>query len=755
MICSQTSPCSGAHVVLEVIFGASAPQRRRHVTTLTEAWLPPARLLGARDNCTELRTSMMVQRSGHGARASSGDAQMNSIPATLATRRPENAVLPLERTASDNDGGVQQNLARPARRNILETPQQTRREPGRQVDGVQWEDQGELPSDTRRIISGHRTSLVGRARARASEFGALKAEELRSRLDAALRRDGDALDAVAVLFALIDSGKKPAASPASKLIALLCGQGFAVDAYDIYATCTRHGISLLPYAPERLTQALAKCGETRRALELHAAARNAGSPPNPAIYCSLISALGKEEGTAGPQQAMELWREALARGVVPDLPLWNSTLVAAVSLGPWDVVEGILEDMRAAGVPLGVRTFNILIKGYGIHGRAEDARTVLSRMRRCRVSPSSATYSSLVVAFVRLGLMPQAEGVLRQARVMGAPPDVKTYTALIKGYCDGDMLADATATLQKMREEGITPNEVSYTTVIDACTRSLNLSAAKKVLSQMVAAGVAPNAVTYNALLRGYSQCMQLRDVKELVAKMKERGVAPTPATYNTLIDACIRHQDSVGAMAAYEEMRREGIAPTAVTYTTLIKCYCLDRQPGAALRIFRAMEEDGRVRVDAAAYNALIHCFACAGMMADAAGVLSSMRRARVPPSRATYGALISGYGRTGEIDAAMALYEEMSGIGGQVAPDERVYDMLVDGCVRAERFCLAMALVERMQELGVSPDKFVQKYPKRSMFKASSPKSNVAFERFKFWLGLRNSYYDSDFDWRDCLES
>ena len=118
-----------------------------------------------------------------------------------------------------------------------------------------------------------------------------------------------------------------------------------------------------------------------------------------------------------------------------------------------------------------------------------------------------------------------------------------------------------------------------------------------------------------------------------------------------------------------------------------------------------------------------------------------------------------------------AVDVVRRFHGAGG--TPDQQMLDQLVDLCVRTGEFKVAMQAVRAMELMGTEVDKgkykaLVVRQMKRqeragqgggggggasglggrarSQQAQRKQEKIVQFERFKFWLGLPNSYYDND---------
>jgi pentatricopeptide repeat protein len=273
--------------------------------------------------------------------------------------------------------------------------------------------------------------------------------------------------------------------------------------------------------------------------------------------------------------------------------------------------------------------------------------------------------------------------------------------------------------------------------------------------------------VTYNVLIKGYCQQLQMSRAKELLEEMTtDAGIEADVVTYNTLIDGCVLMDDSAGALALFNEMRSRGVAPSAVSYTTLMKAFAASGQPKVAHKVFDEMEKDPRVMVDRAAWNMLVEGYCQQGLLETAKQTVERMKERGVQLDVATYGSLAKGIAIARKPGEALLLWNEVKDrceAGGKppFKPDEELLDALADVCVRGAFFKKALEIVACMEENGIAPNKtkykkiYIEMHSRMFTSKHASQarqdrrrERKRAAEAFKFWLGLPNSYYGSE--WR-----
>nr|CAB3478013.1 unnamed protein product [Digitaria exilis] len=510
--------------------------------------------------------------------------------------------------------------------------------------------------------------------------------------------------------------------------------------------------------------------------------------------------------------------ELVSLSCLPDTAAFNAALSACADAGDCGRFRQLFDGMREWNAAADALTYNVVIKMCARAGRKGLVARVLERMLSSGVTPCATTFHSLVAAFVGFGDIPAAERIVQAMReerrdiaiameceddvadveqgaaaallddIVAKPeqgtddevpllpkaylPNARVYTTLMKGYMNAGRVDDVVAVLRAMRREAETapasrPDHVTYTTVISSLVAAGDMTRARAVLDEMAAAGVPANRVTYNVLLKGYCQQLQMSKARELFEEMATNaGIQPGVVTYNTLMDGCVRTDDSAGAVALFNEMRSRGIAPSTASYTTLMKAFAASGQPKVAHKVFDEMERDPRVAVDRAAWNMLVEGYCRVGHLETAKQVVERMKERGVRPDVATYGSLAKAVAAARKPGEALVLWNEVKERCLEEA-DEELLGALADVCVRAAFFKKALEIVACMEEKGIAPNKtryrkmYIEMHSRMFTSKHASQarqdrrrERKRAAEAFKFWLGLPNSYYGSEWRVEPLLE-
>ncbi|KAI3995220.1 hypothetical protein MKX01_032022 [Papaver californicum] len=472
----------------------------------------------------------------------------------------------------------------------------------------------------------------------------------------------------------------------------------------------------------------------------------------------------------------------------PDVLTYNIVIKLCARANRKDLLVRVLERILDEGIVPCVTTLHSLLAAYVGFNDLETAEKMVQAMREGRNDLCK------ILRDCNLENPIQIEGEVFEQLLLPKPttmsnyeppllpkvykPDSRIYTTLMKGYMKEGRISDVVRMLEAMRQQTDSsshPDHVTYTTVISALVKVGAMERARQVLTEMARVGVPANRITYNILLKGYCQQIQIEKAKELIKEMvSSAGIEPDVVSYNILIDGLILIDDSAGAFEYFIEMRARGIAPSKVSYTTLMKAFASSGQPRLVQKVFDEMLKDPRVNVDQVAWNMLVEGYCKLGLVEEAKKTVQRMRENGFYPNVATYGSLANGIAVARKPGEALLLWNEVKGrckvekegVSSATSlppliPDEGLLDTLADVCVRAAFFKKALEIVVCMEEYGISPNKtkytriyvemhsrmFTSKHASKARQDRRSDRKKAA-EAFKFWLGLPNSYYGSE--WR-----
>ncbi|KAJ0088162.1 hypothetical protein Patl1_32034 [Pistacia atlantica] len=462
-----------------------------------------------------------------------------------------------------------------------------------------------------------------------------------------------------------------------------------------------------------LAVAAAKSGHTLYASSIIKSMLRSSYLPHVKAWSAVVSRLAASADD-GPTEAIKLFDSVVRRvrkfsdpTIVsdsrPDTAAYNAVLNACANLGNTKKFLQLFNRMSEFGSEPDVLTYNVMIKLCARAGRKNLLVFVLERILEMEIPLCMTTLHSLVAAYVGFGDLEMAENMVQAMR-----EGRRDLCRILRDLNFDDLSEDSRG------------NEGDEDVFEKLLPNSISPSSEPPLLSKVYA----PNSRIYTTLMKGYMN---------------------------------------------------EGIAPTKVSYTTLMKAFALSGQPKLARKVFDEMVKDPRVKVDLVAWNMLIEGHCRMGFIEEAKRLVQRMKEEGFYPNVATYGSLANGISLARKPGEALLLWKEvkercevkMEGMKSDsdslppLKPDEGLLDALADVCVRAAFFKKALEIIACMEENGIPPNKtkykkiYVEMHSRMFTSKHASQarqdrrkERKRAAEAFKFWLGLPNSYYGSE--WR-----
>ncbi|XVF07965.1 hypothetical protein REPUB_Repub06bG0184800 [Reevesia pubescens] len=560
-----------------------------------------------------------------------------------------------------------------------------------------------------------------------------------------------------------------------------------------------------------LASASAKSGHTFYASSLIKSMLRSGYLPHVKAWSAVVSRLSTESPSESINLFDSITRRvrrfkdpSIVADSKPDTAAYNAVLNACANLGDKSKFLKLFDEMSERRCEPDILTYNVMIKLCARADRKDLLVFVLERIVEKRIRFCMTTLHSLVAAYVGFDDLETAEEIVQAMRegrndlckilrdanledLKQAEEDNKDYDDDEEEEEEEENRKDLSQSERDVIFEKLLPNSIEpsseppllpkvyapnsriYTTLMKGYMKT----------AEMTRIHVPANRITYNILLKGYCQQLQIDKAKELLREMADDAeIKPDVVSYNILIDGCILTDDSAGALAFFNEMRERGIAPTKISYTTLMKAFALSGQPKLANKVFDEMLRDPRVKVDLVAWNMLVEGYCRLGLVEEAKKIIQRMKENGFYPNVATYGSLANGISLARKPGEALLLWKEIkerfemkkegenpysdSSSPPPLKPDEGLLDTLADICVRAAFFKKALEIVACMEENGIPPNKtkykkiYVEMHSRMFTSKhASQARQDRRIERkraaeaFKFWLGLPNSYYWSEWQY------
>lgn len=166
--------------------------------------------------------------------------------------------------------------------------------------------------------------------------------------------------------------------------------------------------------------------------------------------------------------------------------------------------------------------WNSVIDGLAVHGYAEEALTMFSRMEKEKIRPNGVTFVSVLAACSHAGLVEEGRrrflDMIHHYEIL---PEMKHYGCMVDLLCKAGLLEETLEVIKGMRLE---PNAVVWGALLGGCRLHKNLDIAQVALDNLTI--LEPNNTGYYTLLLNmYAEANRWSEVSRIRATLKTSGV--------------------------------------------------------------------------------------------------------------------------------------------------------------------------------------------------------------------------------------
>ncbi|XP_062194136.1 pentatricopeptide repeat-containing protein At1g52640, mitochondrial-like [Phragmites australis] len=235
----------------------------------------------------------------------------------------------------------------------------------------------------------------------------------------------------------------------------------------------------------------------------------------------------------------------LLRSLLSDLPpsalsrdLFPLLFRAYARAGLPDDAIRAFSSMEGFGFPPVLADLHSLLFALSHNGLVEHAEAFF-RESATQFDVSAKTYTILISGWAVVSKPENARKLFDEIVQRGVEPDIPAYNALIDALCRGGDVALAQEQLKDMqRSRGLVPDAATYGPFLRSACASKDAHAALRVLDRMRARDLTPNVFTYNAVIRLLCELGEVDEAYNILCEMASRGEKPDVWSYNTLLNA-------------------------------------------------------------------------------------------------------------------------------------------------------------------------------------------------------------------------
>jgi len=167
-------------------------------------------------------------------------------------------------------------------------------------------------------------------------------------------------------------------------------------------------------------------------------------------------------------------------------------------------------------------TWNVLITGYGIHGRGQKAIQLFKSMQNAGFRPDSVTFIGLLTACNHAGLVAEGLEYLGQMQsLFGIKPKLEHYACVVDMLGRAGRLYEALELVNELPDK---PDSRIWSSLLSSCRNYRDLDIGEKVAKKLLELGPdkAENYVLISNLYAGLGKWDEVRKMRQ---RMKEIGL--------------------------------------------------------------------------------------------------------------------------------------------------------------------------------------------------------------------------------------
>ncbi|KAJ4961636.1 hypothetical protein NE237_021546 [Protea cynaroides] len=338
-------------------------------------------------------------------------------------------------------------------------------------------------------------------------------------------------------------------------------------------------------------------------------------------------------------------------------------------------------------------SYNSLISGLLHDGFSSMVLNLFKEMRESLGRESSSvTFASVISACSDLSdhrLGRQVHG-LSLKYIFSS--DVMVGTALVGMYSKFGCWVRA---YEIFKELGGSRNLITWNSMISGLMLNGQCVAAVQLFEELELDGLEPDSATWNSMISGFAQLQKGYKAFSFFNKMQSAGATPSLKSITSLLLACSTLSALLCGKEIHGHIIRTGVDGDELICTALIDMYMKCGCSSWARNIFDLVESSD----DPALWNAMISGYGRNGEMKSALEIFDLMKEEGLQPNLVTFTSLISACSHNGCIGEGYEIFRMMSRDCG-LSPTNIHFSCMVDLLGRAGRLNEAKDLIQEMPE-------------------------------------------------------
>ncbi|KAL1534986.1 pentatricopeptide repeat-containing protein-like protein [Salvia divinorum] len=299
-----------------------------------------------------------------------------------------------------------------------------------------------------------------------------------------------------------------------------------------------------------------RCGKPKKAIDIFREMKQVGLKPNEATVVAVLAA-------CADLGALDLGRwihdYSDKSGFKENVLICNTLIDMYIKCGCLKAAKDVFEGMKKRTVV----SWSSMIQGLALHGNADEALGLFSKMIQTRMKPNDVTFIGLLNACSHMGLINEGRAFFaRMTTDFAITPSIEHYGCMVDLLSRAGLLQEAYEFIKQMP---ITPNAAIWGALLGGCKVHKNIEMAEVAMRHMHE--LDPHNDGYYVVLANiYSEAKKWEDAARVRKLMKERGLKKTygcsSITINGLVHEFVAGDESHSQSEEIFEKWNELVVP-------------------------------------------------------------------------------------------------------------------------------------------------------------------------------------------------
>ncbi|XP_057982480.1 pentatricopeptide repeat-containing protein At5g66520-like [Malania oleifera] len=298
------------------------------------------------------------------------------------------------------------------------------------------------------------------------------------------------------------------------MITQLIKRGEIVGAYELFAQMPERNVR----SWTSMIVGFVHCGKPKEAVHLFLLMEETGMRPNEVTVVAVLSA-------CADLGALDLGRKI--HEYSNESKFTRNTHVSNTLIDMY-VKCGCLEDACRVFYEMEERTvvsWSAMIGGLAMHGQAEEALNMFSKMIQTGIKPNGVTFIGLLHACSHMGFINEGRNFFASmTKDYAIIPQIEHYGCMVDLYSRAGLLQEAHEFIMNMPIE---PNSVVWGALLGGCKVHRNIEMAEEAITHLLELDTL-NDGYYVVLSNIYAQAEQWEDTARVRKLMRDQGVKKT-----------------------------------------------------------------------------------------------------------------------------------------------------------------------------------------------------------------------------------